>query len=195
MSSTNRGGAGRAPLDQYWTPDGVAQACVETLDLSKAKYAVEPSVGGGAFARAIRRAAPQVHITGYDLDGTVAGQADCDVFAVADWATVHPEPAPDVILGNPPYGEAQAHIEHALTCTRQGGIVGMLLRLAFAEGVGRQAFWAKYGAWLDGVFVLAKRPSFTGGATDSCAYAWFVWRVGGEGRRIFVPGWAAKVTP
>jgi hypothetical protein len=28
------------------------------------------------------------------------------------------------------------------------------------------------------VLVLEKRPSFTGGGTDGCEYAWFIWRKG-----------------
>jgi hypothetical protein len=28
------------------------------------------------------------------------------------------------------------------------------------------------------VHVLSRRPSFTGGGTDSAAYGWFVWRKG-----------------
>lgn len=188
MSSTKRGST-RAPLDQYFTPDNVARACVDTLDLSAAKHIVEPSVGGGAFARAIRAIAPQARITGYDLDPNVEGAADCDLFIVADWTHVRPEVPPDVILGNPPFNEAQAHVEHALSVARPGGIVGMLLRLAFTEGIVRTPFWDKYRTSLDAIFVFARRPSFMGGACDSCAYGWFVWRVGGSGRQRIVPGW------
>ena len=188
MSSTKRGST-RAPLDQYFTPDGVAKACVDTLDLSAARHIVEPSVGGGAFARAIRALAPSAHITGYDLDPNVEGRHACDTFIAGDWASAVVSPAPDVILGNPPFNEAQAHVEHALSATRSGGIVGMLLRLAFTEGIARSAFWDKYRSSLDAIFVFSKRPSFVGGACDSCAYGWFVWRVGGDGRQRIIPGW------
>ncbi len=190
MSSTKRGGT-RATLDQYFTPDNVAQACVNTLDLSAAQYVVEPSVGGGAFARAIRASAPQARITGFDLDPNVEGRHNCDTFVAADWTTATVSPAPDVILGNPPFNEAQAHVEHALRTARTGGIVGMLLRLAFTEGIVRTAFWDQYRSSLDSIFVFARRPSFTGGTCDSCAYGWFVWRVGGNGRQRIIPGWMA----
>ena len=64
----------------------------------------------------------------------------------------------------------------------------MLLRLSFLESKGRVKFHQDFPA---DVYVLAKRPSFTGdGKADSCAYAWFVWRTPATGHagRIMVLG-------
>jgi hypothetical protein len=91
------------------------------------------------------------------------------------------------VIGTPPYRQAQEHVERAIGIatadrTMPGG-VAFLLRLAFLEGQGRAEFWRKHPP--TEVHVLTRRPSFTGGKTDSCAYAFFVWH-GGERQPI---GW------
>jgi hypothetical protein len=57
-----------------------------------------------------------------------------------------------------------------------------LLRLAFLEGQKRAPFWKAQPPY--SVSVLAKRPSFTGGGTDSAAYAFFEWRRGFVGETL-----------
>lgn len=110
---------------------------------------------------------------------------------------------PDWILGNPPFNEAEAHVRRALSLARHG--VGFLLRLAFLEGLERAEFWREHRP--SEVYVFRTRPSFRelyedgtvgrlrkrdrdtgevvtkGGkpvlvGCDSCAYGWFVWRLG-----------------
>ena len=163
----------RDHLDRYYTPDAVADACVGVLDLRGVRSVLEPSVGHGAWVRAIRSRLPEAHIRSVDLDPAAKHDSadaiehgdfrDCDCWA-------------DLIVGNPPFSEALAHVEHALTLAPA---VGFLLRLAFLEGAGRAAFWRAHPAYE--VHVLTQRPSFTGGGTDSAAYAYFVWLRGFRG--------------
>ena len=49
----------------------------------------------------------------------------------------------------------------------------MLLRINFLGSQKRYDFWQQFPP--DGLFILSKRPSFTGKGTDSIDYAWFVW--------------------
>lgn len=56
----------------------------------------------------------------------------------------------------------------------------MLLRLNFL-GSQRRAAWLR--AWTPDVYVLPRRPSFTGRGTDSCEYAWCVWHEDRRGPR------------
>jgi hypothetical protein len=77
--------------------------------------------------------------------------------------------AADVIIMNPPYKLAMEFVEHAI---ESAGVTVCLLRLAFLASQKRAAFWREHPA---DVYVLPKRPSFTGGGTDSTDYAWFVW--------------------
>ena len=187
MSATNRGGE-RVALDAYYTPDDVAARCVAALPLDAvdlcARWALEPSVGGGAFVRALRTRSPGAHIVGVDIDPAAAGLALCRAGVVGDFATiaadyVEREPSPWLVLGNPPYRDAEAHIRHALGLVLPGGYVAFLLRLAMLESAKRRPLWAEHPPI--SVHVLSARPSFTGGDTDSAPYGWFVWRRGYTG--------------
>jgi hypothetical protein len=166
--------ARRIPLDSYYTNDDVAALCVSVLDLDgRALRICEPSVGGGAFVRAIRRhaTASRLHFTGYDLNPFALGFGAVHEARSGDFVDM---PAPndpfDWIIGNPPYSHAEAHVRHALTLAPR---CAFLLRLAFLESVKRVDFWRDHQP--SEVHVLSKRPSFTGGGTDSAAYGWFVW--------------------
>ena len=114
-----------------------------------------------------------------DIDPEAPGLSHPRVCSrVADFLEYIPErhEIPEWIVGNPPYREAEAHIRHALGLARN---VAFLLRLGFLESSRRLPFWAEHPP--SEVYVLAQRPSFTKGATDSTAYGWFVWRDGRAG--------------
>ncbi len=76
----------------------------------------------------------------------------------------------DLIFTNPPFSLAQEFIEHAMSLAPT---VIMLLRINFLGSQKRYDFWQQFPP--DGLFILSKRPSFTGKGTDSIDYAWFVW--------------------
>lgn len=181
--------APRRELDRYYTPDDVATALVSLLDIREDQVVVEPSVGGGAFARAILAQQPRAYLIGVDVDPDARGLALCQrAYGGADWLGYGPEfrlsgVEADWVVGNPPYKHAQEHATHAL---RSAPFVAMLLRLAFIESATRwSGFWAdeRVQAWaqLADVYVLANRVSFTGRGVDNAAYGWFVWRRGHTG--------------
>ena len=174
MSSTNRG-VNRDGLDRYYTEPHLADALVGLLDVLPGHLVVEPSVGRGAFLRAARARACEV--VGIDIDPEAEGLALCRPAdrVVGDLLTTSIEA--DWYLGNPPYKHAEAHIRHAIEHSEVG--CAFLLRLAFLESLKRWPFWQAHPPAR--VWVLSKRPSFTGGKTDSCAYAWFEWRRGYRG--------------
>lgn len=169
MSSTTRGKT--TGLDRYYTPEALASACVSTLGNLRGLRAWEPHVGAGAFARALRSRGALVHAT--DLDPAAEGFRDADTSWVGDFLAVDPPEGVDLIVGNPPFNAAEEHVRRALKLRPRYG-VGFLLRLAFLAGQDRGT-----GLWRDyppvAVYVCSRRPSFTGGATDSADYAWFVW--------------------
>lgn len=171
MSSTNRGSE-RIENDAYFTPDPVARACVATLPIERGMTVWEPHAGGGAFVRALLRCTPHVVASDLVLRPEVAALVKHSRQADAREGWSFGIPSPDWIVGNPPYSDAQDHVEMALRTARIG--VAFLLRLAFLEGQARAAFWRAHPC--AEVHVLSRRPSFTGGKTDSCAYGWFVWR-------------------
>lgn len=76
-----------------------------------------------------------------------------------------------LVISNPPYSEAERFVEHAL---KIGTTVCFLLRLNWLASKKRAPF---HRAHPSDVYVLPRRPSFTGGGTDATEYAWFVWRM------------------
>jgi len=189
MSSTNRGGA-RRDGDTYYTPDAVARACVTTLPSPQTgEWILEPSAGGGAFMRAAKTRWPAANILGVDIDpyAPIAYAADFRVLCV-DFLQYNPPTKPAWVIGNPPFSDAEAHVRHALKLAIVG--VAFLLRLAFLESTKRAAFWGEHPP--AEVHVLSRRPSFTGGGTDSAAYGWFVWTIGhqAEAPRLFWLDWS-----
>lgn len=161
---------GRDALDRYYTPRGVALSLIEHVpDLGLGGSILEPSAGAGAWVHAIRLRWPKLYrVHGHDVDPGADGLRICDSSSVGDFLDYdHHHIA---IIGNPPYAHAEQHVRHALTLAP---VVCFLLRLAFLEGQCRAWFWRDHPAAK--VVVLSKRPSFTGGATDSCAYGFFIW--------------------
>lgn len=200
MSATNRGGTRRA-LDAYYTPDDVAERLVSLLPITPDDSVIEPSCGGGAFVRALM--ARTRRVTAIDINPSADGLSQATTSeAPVDFLAWRPHRERAWCVGNPPFarpetvdgrgGEptgrvnakgrpimeaaAQQHVEHALVVSRG---VAFLLRLAFLESSERAAFWAEHPC--RHIWVLSRRPSFTGGGTDSCAYGWFWWERGWSG--------------
>lgn len=169
MSSTNRG-ANRDGFDRYYTDSTLADGLVELLRLSPRALVVEPGIGAGSFARACLRRGCDV--VGIDVDPGASGLLLDGLQGAVQGDLLQTEIEADWYIGNPPYKHAEAHIRHALAHSYVG--CAFLLRLAFLESARRWPLWREHPA--AEVHVLSKRPSFTGGKTDSCAYAWFVWR-------------------
>lgn len=166
----------RRPNDAYYTPDELAAALVDLLPIRGGCRVLEPSMGGGAFVRAIKHGEWMPHrpwVWGLDIDPDAHGFLHADNVECIDFLDWQPDPErrPEWVIGNPPYSGAMEHVLHALEVTDRH--VAFLLRLAFLESAKRAPFWAS--APLRKVWVLAERPSFTGGGTDSAAYGFFWW--------------------
>lgn len=181
----------RRELDAYYTPEALAGQLVDTVAgyLRNPNLIVEPSVGGGAFVKACRARWPTASIVGVDLDPEAEGKAFVDRFYHADFATWEPEgeSLADLVIGNPPYSHAYEHVRKAHRIIRMGqwrGTVAFLLRLGFLAGQKRHPWWRelKKDGWAPDVHVLSKRPSFTGGGTDSTEYGLFVFGPWADGR-------------
>lgn len=85
-----------------------------------------------------------------------------------------------LVLANPSYGRAIDFVARSVTVQRgHGGTTAMLLRLGFLAGQKRAA-WHRANPC--DVYVLPKRPSFTGRGTDASDYGWMVWGPGRGGR-------------
>jgi hypothetical protein len=88
-------------------------------------------------------------------------------------------PSATLLVTNPPYSLAAEFIQRALERYRKSIDCAFLLRLNYLGSQKRAAFHREHPS---DVFVLPRRPSFTGKGTDATEYAWFVWGPGRGGR-------------
>lgn len=179
MSSTTKKRASRG-LDYYRTPSWCVEAIAPHLPLVPA---LDPCCGDGAILDALHACGwGKSWLFGFDIDRERAniasgkGHAVARVDALAEgvW-DAHP-----LTILNPPFSQAETFVRRSIEeASQYRGTVAALLRLAFLEGKGRAKFHRDHPS---DVFVLSKRPSFTGKGTDSCAYAWLIWAPGRGGR-------------
>lgn len=161
------------PHDFFPTPPGVTRAFVEACPLPDGLWC-EPAVGDGAIISAVgaREAWATFDIRDVPAPALSSYHEPCSDFLQLDETLRF-----DVIITNPPFSLAEEFVRKAL---KHADHVVMLLRLAFLESRRRELFHADHPS---DVYVLSRRPSFmANGATDSCAYGWFVWGPGRGGR-------------
>lgn len=199
--SRARAAANRIPQDGCQTPAPLARAICQRLfqTLAPPGLIVEPSAGTGAFVDAAKATWPNAPILAVEIESRYraalqrAGAAGGNVI-VGDWVAVAPglfqhvqarAIPPRLVLGNPPYRKAQAHIEAALDWLRPGDHLAFLLRVNFLGSKKRVAFWERPGLlWMA---TITPRPSFTRGGTDGTEYGVFVWRQGFRGEPRIAP--------
>lgn len=172
---------GRRFLDAYFTPQELADALTHRLvddGFWRGGQVLEPHAGGGAFVRSARwilRPRPiSVHANEMD-DGRrneLFENVEADCLVGHDFLEF-PSTEFSLIIGNPPFSNAEAHVRKALSLRAPFGVVAFLLRLAFLESRDRVDFWREFPA--SKIYALSQRPTFTGGGTDNSAYGFFVW--------------------
>jgi site-specific DNA-methyltransferase (adenine-specific) len=118
-------------LDQWMTPDWVAQELVERYfgDLTLFDRVIEPSCGDGAFLRALPSHVP---VAGIEIDpklGTIAARTSGRPVLIGDFLTVDLPHEPTVILGNPPFRNAvvRAFLDRAWSLLPTGGRCAFVL--------------------------------------------------------------------
>jgi hypothetical protein len=177
--------AEREALDFYATPEPLALAiCKHLAAQASWMCVVEPSAGHGPFVRAARGCWPYSEIVAVDVSADrlpELSQAGADAVLVSDWTQIAALPSESrvLIVGNPPFRDAEQHIRHALSLMREGDALAFLLRLNLLGSKSRLPLWAETP--LAEVVPVVPRPSFTGGSTDATEYALFIWRKGYAG--------------
>lgn len=189
MSATRMPRAARG-FDFYETPAAAVEAILPHLPC--AADVLDPCAGRGAILAALgglpagsqQTPLGRAWLRGFEIDRAhIDGEqrpyvGQRDALARDGWGR------PGLVIMNPPFNRAIEFVERALVEVERGGTVAALLRLGFLESGRRIAFHAAHPS---DVYVLARRPSFTGGRTDNAAYAWFLWGPG-RGGRWFVLG-------
>jgi len=199
MSSTGRGSE-REEEDQYFTRYPVALGICEALKgygFEAPRRILEPSAGTGAFVSAAAEVWQPDTLLWNDINTSLilpehlsraSGLGGGRLISLESDFLLMPSQADcDLVIGNPPYSDAEAHVRKAITMIHDEGAVAFLLRVNFLAGIARTAgLWAEHPP--DFVCPLDKRPQFVDGyrinkkgkkvkkGTDSCEYAVFIWR-------------------
>lgn len=171
---------GRPALDFYPTP---ADAVEDLLRVEMFMDPIwEPACGDGAISKVLAAKGYRTistDVADYGFDG--ARRLDfLKPFSVKN--------SVGAVITNPPYKDAQAFVEKALTVSH--GKVAMLLKLAFLEGQKRTDFYEKTPPVR--VWVFRRRIQLTRNGEPMknggmIAFAWFVWEKGFTGKPTI--GW------
>lgn len=175
MSSTNRGKR-RNDYDLYYTPTDVVENLLKHIDLSNyGNKVLEPSAGKGNICSVIKGLYPDKNITSVEIREEEKQNLlqYSDKVIIGDYMKIDTQDRYDIILGNPPYSSAMEFVNKSLQVLSDNGVLIMLLRTAFLESKARYSFWQDNP--LSKLYVLSRRPSFTGKGTDSASYSWFIW--------------------
>lgn len=169
--------------DLYPTPIGFCRSALGTLKMNyDFGNILDPGAGLGAWGKAIRELTStddrfeKAHLVGVELDeGTYPDGEYYDEWFVEDYLTWETDMRFDLIIGNPPYKQAEEFVRKSFELLNEGGIVLFLLRLSFLEGQARgEGLWKEYPPWE--VNVISRRISFTGNRkSDETAYALYRW--------------------
>ncbi len=173
MSATNRGSERKAQ-DFYATPVEVVENFLDNYTLPEGNI-LEPSAGNGNIIVALRNKWISNNITALELreEEEETLKREADEVIIGDFLNWQPDKEYNVIIGNPPYSLAKEFMEKCFEISNENTVIIMLLRTAFLESKTRYEFWQQHP--LSGLYVLSKRPSFTGKGTDATSYSWFVW--------------------
>lgn len=158
MSATNRGSK-REKQDRYLTPIPTVMSIIKEIDpkkMSKSTF-LEPCRGHGAIFDRVNAQNKQY----------------AEIFEGIDYLSTEFTDI-DLIVTNPPFSLALKFLRKSLS---EADTVIYLLRLNFMGAKKRKRFWQNNPP--SHLFVLSKRPSFTGDGTDACEYAFMAWDRGG----------------
>ena len=120
----------RHAWDYYRTPEGHVAAALALVPGTPAAI-LDPGAGDGAWGQAARSLWPAARIAGVEVRD-VRQPAAYDEWHTGPFAQVAPSlPLVDLVMGNPPYREAEEFVRLSLSCLRFGGCALFLLRLAW----------------------------------------------------------------
>lgn len=180
----------RDSLDRYYTPEWAAETIVDWIGIAAGDVVLEPHVGGGSFARALRKRGAVVF--GCDVDEDAPGFADCDErvgenFLNVTQSELKSRGSVKFIIANPPFKAWREHAEHALRLAVPR--VVFLLRMTALGGADGPDWWASHNPTRVGV--LSRRPSFSGSGNDFSDYVVVDWGAARGSQAAPALGWIA----
>lgn len=174
----------RQKNDFYPTPYELVRAGLEKIEyeIPYPRNVLDPGAGNGVWGREVRRLWSAAPIMGIEIDPTFAKPSVYEWWNVVDYLDKDVSGVTfDLIVGNPPYRQAERFIRKSFELLEPKGHIFFLLRLAMLESQRRaKGLWQEHRP--KKVYVLGRRPSFTGnGKTDATAYALYLWQKGWQG--------------
>ena len=175
------------PHDDFPTPLLLAQAICRRLaeTVHEPLRIVEPSANDGVFLACARETWPGARLIAVELQPKyeAALRERADGVLIGDWLAfaqlIAERGGANLILGNPPYKPAEAHIRAALRALPPGGVLALLLRINFVAGIERAlGLWQEFPP--SDVHPIAQRPSFRKNkkgkrSSDMTEYGLYVW--------------------
>ena len=133
-------------------------------------HILEPSVGAGAIHNLLKEKYPNTPTTVVDIRNTEHIQMEHGIhYDFLHWKAPRTY---DLIITNPPFNKKLEFAKRCPELTSTLGHLYLLLPLHFLSSMGRRP-------WLQNntpdLYVLPRRPSFTGTTTANLEYAWFHW--------------------
>lgn len=202
-SSKERGESNALPADRnaYQTPLPLAKALLHRLrcsglwipttsDDATPCRILEPSAGEGNFVKAIWSciAGERAEVTAIDPSnrevdvGVPEGtRLEWHRTTFEQYAAMYSRNRFDLIVGNPPFSLAEAHIELALSMLAPHGVLCFLLRLGHQLEAEERALVQWRAHKPRRVDSCSPRPSFGGKSNDSVPYGFFAWQRGYKG--------------
>jgi hypothetical protein len=180
VSSTGRGPRLGGADDFFATPAWSVRRLLESWSPPGGLW-LEPGAGNGAIIRAVNEVRQDVSWLAVELRPEEKGallatgaRVICDDFLGPSMFHAVDDDI-RVVLGNPPFKDAQEFIDRARQLCPRAEIM-LLLRLNYVGSEERAEFMRRCPPDLR---TLPNRPSFTSsGKTDSIEYAWFGWPPG-----------------
>lgn len=160
--------------DKHYTTNELATAIIEHLaksgDLVDGDRVLDPCVGLGAFANAVRVRCPSSKVVTIDEDHDVEADIHRDFIQVPPTGDLF-----DLIVSNPPFSLAREFVERSIGICKPDGCVAFLLLLQFLGSSSRKELFDRCPP--ASVDVIRPRPSFAAdGSTDAREYALFRFR-------------------
>lgn len=174
MSSTNRGHGVqiRHEDDFYATPAWCTEALIEAVPAIGCTSILDPCCGDGAILDVLKaRGEPTL---GIEINEGRAATAEAKGHNVRRHDALGLYwPTAGAIVTNPPFFLAMEFLQKSIAkAWETNAYVSFLLRLNWLGSKKRKEFHQRHPADL---YIMSKRPSFTGGATDSIEYAWYTY--------------------
>lgn len=171
--------------DAFPTPEEAIGVVLDRVGVP-GPVVVEPCAGDGRILKAICSRYPTYEGIAVEIDerwipGLRQVEGVREVYH-EDFLQWRPSRAVHCYITNPPFSQAQAIVDHALTLSEGRIPVIMLLRLGFLAGQQRRRWWETHPP--SQLVILSKRPRFVANAkgvvaSDYSDYAWMCWNVNG----------------